>query len=120
MFRRYQEEMNAVIKSKNAMIEERRPFFRESPVVQTELTGEKKDVESLKAAMQSMTEKMISIQKSLDEQGSAMADLKEELEVGDSLSTKSAGGTLSQLAVQFAMCCASAETRPGERSKVYK
>ena len=69
MFRRYQEEMNAVIKSKNAMIEERRPFFRESPVVQTELTGEKKDVESLKAAMQSMTEKMISIQKSLDEQG---------------------------------------------------
>ena len=77
--------MNAVIKSKDAMIEERRFDFRESRVVQTELTGEKKDVDSLKAAVQSMTEKLISIQKAHDEQASAMADLKEELEVALSL-----------------------------------
>lgn len=73
--------MNAVIKSKDTVIEERRFCFGEFSVVQTELTGEKKDVEALKAAMQSMTEKLISIQKAHDEQEAAMADLKEELKV---------------------------------------
>jgi hypothetical protein len=95
VFRRYQEEMNAVIKSKNAIIEERRFCFRESHVVQTQLTGEKKDVESLKATMQSTTEKMISIQKAHDDQEAAMADLKGELEVWKPLVNKLIGGAHS-------------------------
>lgn len=87
--------MNAVIKSKNAVIEERRLCFRESHVVQTQLTGEKKDVESLKAAMQSITEKLISIQKAHDDQEAAVADLKGELEVRKRLVNKSIGGAHS-------------------------
>ena len=82
------------------------------------IIGGKKEVETLTSTIQSLTDKLMVAEKAQSEQASSLAELKDELEVGQMKELLTVDGANEEFADQFAMHFSSVQARSRKGDKI--